>query len=393
MRVLFLSTYAHSGGAAIAAGRLLRAVQAEGVDVSMLTMTRRLPFLAERAVVWAAYGFRRKHLWDSDIALFGQDITSTPEYQAADVVHLHWVNQGFLSLRTIDKIVHSGRRVVWTMHDIWPLAGHWHYGGEAEPLPWLTRHLVNKKRNIYQRAGITFVTPSRWLAETACDGPLAIDNSPSQQDCHSLTRPFPQQSLHTIPNCLDTSLFVPRDKREARAVFGLPADRPLVLFGCQNAADERKGFRYLIEACKSLPAGAADLVLFGARTDEVRALLPQGLCCHDVGTIKGEERMAALYAAADTFVTPSLCDNLPNTVMEAMACGTPCVAFRIGGLPEMIAHRHNGYIAEPRNADDLAAGILYALHTPDLAQAARDKVLSDYDPHRVAQQYIDLYQQ
>ncbi|MDE6151802.1 MAG: glycosyl transferase, partial [Prevotella sp.] len=138
MKILILSTFEKTGGAAIAASRLLCALNRNGADARMLCrrniswgpkVLRKQSWTSifERLAIWIANGFSAKDLWATDIALLGQDITTTREFAEADVIHLHWVNQGFLSLDIIDRIVASGKRIVWTMHDEWPLESVWHY--------------------------------------------------------------------------------------------------------------------------------------------------------------------------------------------------------------------------------------------------------------------------
>ena len=377
----------------------------------------------ERAVIWACNGFTKKDLWATDIALFGQDVTATREYREADVVHLHWVNQGFLSLGTIEKIVRSGKRVVWTMHDEWPLEGTEHYTSPSQATPageitkashealptsptspiapinptnainnLLSRWVQHRKAEIYRSGAITFVTCSRWLKELSERKPLAAG-----------------QRIVSIPNPIDTRLFAPlteEQRNEAAKALGLPQGKKLVLFVAQKVDDERKGIRYLDEAVKILkegPAGPAnpevpenpdrpETLDNPDRPDSPAiAVIAPG---RDIPYINNVEDMALLYACVDVFVTPSLSDNLPNTIMEAMACGTPCVGFNVGGIPEMIDHKENGYVARYRDARDLAEGIRYALageNHAHLSMAARDKVMRCYSEEAVAKQYLAEY--
>ena len=443
MKVLILSTYSRTGGAAIAASRLLHALQGQGVEATMLCrrniragwlrwlcppLARALEkqswaSIMERAVIWACNGFTKKDLWATDIALFGQDVTATREYREADVVHLHWVNQGFLSLGTIEKIARSGKRVVWTMHDEWPLEGTEHYtsptqatlAGEItkashEALPTspisptspiapinptnainslLTRWVQHRKAEIYRSGAITFVTCSRWLKELSERKPLAAG-----------------QRIVSIPNPIDTRLFAPlteEQRNEAAQALGLPQGKKLVLFVAQKVDDERKGIRYLDEAVKKLKAvpdkpAAPEIPEVPENTGNPDSLETADIAViapgRDIPYINKVEDMARLYACVDVFVTPSLSDNLPNTIMEAMACGTPCVGFNVGGIPEMIDHKENGYVARYRDARDLADGIRYALAGENharLSMAARDKVMRCYSEEAVAKQYLEEY--
>jgi len=373
MRVLIVNTTETTGGAAIAATRLMHALQCEGVDVSMAVRQRKFPFYWERLRIFLANRLSKHNLWQVDIANCGEDITLLPTFQQADVIHLHWINQGFLSLKVLEKILQSGKRIVWTLHDQWPYAGVCHYVEECtryqsqcHDCPQLVCPAANdlscrvfrEKRRIYPLGHITFVGCSRWIADEARRSALTQGHR-----------------IVNIPNAIDHTVFHPISQAEARKSFDLPADGKIVLFICQKVTDERKGIRYLQEAVKQLPN--VQVVRVGKGGDfEI----------HD------QQRMAAMYAAADVFVTPSLQDNLPNTIVEAMSCGTPCVGFNVGGIPEMIHHQQDGYVARYCDADDLAAGIRYVLAHPELREAAALTARETYDEHRVAQAYIKEYE-
>ena len=414
MRILLVSTSERTGGAAVAAGRLMEALNNNGekakmivrdkttdsVTVAALRSTRiaRLHFLWERLCIFLALRLSRKHLFEIDIANCGTDITRTKEFREADVVHLHWVNQGMLSLRTIKKIAASGKGVVWTMHDLWPAAGICHYARGCETfrsgcqycplLPGggarrdLSARVARRKAAIYGKDVIQFVTCSRWLESQAKASALLAD-----------------RYVTTIPNAIDTRIFAPGDKKEARRAMGLSADKTVILFVSQRVTDPRKGMTHFVDALNALlrrrPESADDTVVavLGGHSDEVAALLP--LPVMPLGYVSEPRRIAAVYVAADVFVLPSLEDNLPNTIMEAMACGVPCVAFGVGGIPEMIDDGINGYLAAPGDAAALAEGIALAAYGADregLAQAAVTKVRRDYSQHAVARRYLDVYE-
>ena len=154
---------------------------------------------------------------------------------------------------------------------------------------------------------------------------------------------------------------------KVRLQCNLPIDKKLLLFGSLKATDPRKGIDYLMEACRILKekhpelAARVGIVVVGNRADQIRALFPFPVYAIDY--VSDEKQMARLYNAVDAYVTPSLEDNLPNTIVEALSCGIPCVGFNVGGIPEMIDHRRNGYLAEARNAEDLAEGIHFTLET------------------------------
>ena len=413
MKVLIVNTAERTGGAAIAANRLLHALNHHGVEARMLVRDRktdspqvasipqswrlRAKFLWERGVIWLANGLSRQGIFQVDIANCGTDITSLDEFQWADVIHLHWVNQGFLSLKDLDRIFASGKPVVMTLHDQWYFTGICHYSGEcckyksrcydcpqlkSIGMDW-SKRVFDRKRTMYKGRTMAFVGCSRWMADLAKQSPLTAG--------HLVTN---------VPNAIDSGVFAPMNQQEARERHGLPTGKRLVLFGAQRITDERKGFGYLAEACelivKENPNLAAGLgiVVLGGDAQSVKATLP--LPVYAVDYLNGEREIASLYNAADLFVTPSLQDNLPNTIVEALACGTPCVGFDVGGIPEMIDHETNGYVAHYRDSRDLARGIAWCLdgqRLDSLSEAARTKALATYDESTVANRYLDIYKQ
>lgn len=413
MRVLLINTSERIGGAAVACSRLLEALKNNGVKAKMLVRDKqtdhlsviglekswrnRWRFLWERFVIWTHNRFSRQNLFAMDIANAGADITRLPEFEEADVIHLHWINQGMLSLRDIDKILASGKPVVWTMHDMWPVTGICHharecraYQTECHHCPYLqgggsskdlSHRIFLKKQRIYRGRRIHFVACSQWLENLARKSAL-----------------LEGQPVTSIPNPIHVGLFRPGDVREARLRCQLPADKKLILFGSVKITDKRKGIDYLVEACRLLAERRPQLceelgvVVFGQHSDELAALLPFKV--YSMNFVREEQRLADIYRAVDLYVTPSLEENLPNMIMEAMACGTPCVGFNIGGIPEMIDHLHNGYVAQYKSAEDFAQGIRWCLQPEnygELCAEAVRKAVSHYSEGAIAKRYISLY--
>lgn len=412
MKVLLVNTSERIGGAAVACGRLLEALNKQGVEAKMLVRDKQTNhpqvtavghkwwmkgcFVWERFCIWVANRLSRKNLFAVDIANAGIDITRLPIFKEADIIHLHWVNQGMLSLKGIRKILASGKPVVWTMHDMWPCTGICHHARECtfyksscHHCPYLTTNnkhdlsekIFKKKNKNFQVGKISFVACSRWLEELAKESALGKG--------HNITN---------IPNPIDSNLFKPIDKVEARKRCGLPENRKLILFGAVKTTDKRKGIDYLIESCQLLCAKypvlkeKVGVIIVGGQSQELEKLIPFNT--YSMGYVSDGKRMVDIYNAADLFATPSLEENLPNTIMEAMACGTPCVGFRIGGIPEMIDHQKNGYVATYRSAEDFAKGIHWVLDECDyqkLQVEARQKVLNCYSEESVAQRYIEIY--
>jgi len=376
MRVLLVSTSDLAGGGAIAAYRLMEALNNSGVNAKMLVRDKlsssisviqtgtKLPKLLERLQIMA---YLRGKLWQADTADYGIDITKTDEYKKADIIHLHWVNQGMVSLSCLERMIRDGKKIVWTLHDEWPYLGICHYRGdcqekECRKCPILPGSIAHKhylrKQELYKKGNITFVGCSEWITQRA-------------------QQAMPDAHVVHINNCIPHNVFRYIDQQEARKKLDLPLDKKIILFCSQNLKDERKGYTYLQQALEKLST-----------------LNPQlSTICVGKGAryISSPEEMATMYATADVFVIPSLQDNLPNTIAEAMSCGTPCVGFQIGGIPEMIDHQENGYVARYKDVSDLANGIQYVL-SHNLREAALSKASSAFGEAHVAIKYVNVYE-
>lgn len=409
---MIVNTSERTGGAAIAAGRLTEALKSHGIKAKMLVRDKQTDristvalgggwkqvrkFVWERVVIWINSHFRRERLFSVDIANTGNDITRLPEFKEADLIHLHWINQGMLSLKVIRKILASGKPVVWTMHDMWPCTGICHHArtctafhSECGACPMiysqkrkdLSTRIFRQKQRLYASGGIHFVTCSHWLEGMAKQSALLAN-----------------QPVSVIPNPISTTLFHPMKQTEARQKLALPTEGKLILFGSVKLTDKRKGIDYMVEACRLLakqhPALKEQLALVavGMHAAELQPLVPFKV--HNMGYVREEHQLVEIYNAADLYVIPSLDENLPNTIMEAMACGTPCVGFPTGGIPEMIDHLKNGYLTKEHSAEQLAEGIYTLLTTPayeSLSHEAVAKVNACYSERSVANQYGQLY--
>jgi glycosyltransferase involved in cell wall biosynthesis len=203
------------------------------------------------------------------------------------------------------------------------------------------------------------------------------------------------QKITSIPNPIDLHIYNKGNKTEARQRLGLPTDKKLILFASQRATNVNKGMGYLIEACRQLQdIPNLGVIILGGHAEEVTSQL--SIANFPLGYVNDEQRIVDVYNAADVFVLPSLSENLPNTIMEAMACGVPCVGFKVGGIPEEIDHKKNGYVAEYRSSEDLARGIRWILTEADyqaLSDNAVHKVVQNYSQHSVAMKYLDVYHQ
>lgn len=410
MKVVHLSTYDLYGGAAKAAHRLHVALTAAGIDSKMLVRRRE----SDRADVAQPMGQIMK-LWlrlqrRCDRLILAANGGGSAGFSpgavpdglarhirelAPDVVHLHWVADGFFRIETLQKIASP---VVWTMHDMWPFTGGCHYAGSCEAFaaacgrcPALTRPREfdlarrgwERRQLAFAGGKVVFVAPSRWMAEQA--GRSALLRA---------------ADIRIISNGIDTACFAPQDRAVARMKLALPHDKILVLTGAARLTDNtRKGFLHFVSALKLLrtliPPAKVELALFGSRNLGFTEL--EGFKVHNLGVLEGNEALVCAYASSDVFVAPSLEDNLPNTVMEAMAVGIPIVAYDAGGIPEMVDDGKNGLLAPTGLPEALGRALARMLNDESFRngcrQPARDKILDSFGGEKSAAKYRELYEE
>ena len=413
MKVLFINTNESYGGAARAAYRIHQGVRALGVDSRMFVKNKGSQDPNVHALVefepqnplynaiywcinkiknkvqhakWRPYKTTKQKYFLSDLR--GLDIHGALQKVDYDVLHLHWFNNRFIDIRELTKV---HRPIVWTLHDSWAFCGVCHlpmdckqYENHCGVCPMLgssiehdlAYEVFDKKQEIYSNLNLHIVTPSRWLAECAKHSVL-------------LGR-FP---ITVIPNCIDADVYQPMDKKQVREVFGLGLEKKYLLFGAMQATKDRnKGFDLLLGALQQLKDIDVELIVYGSNVDLTKYDIPMPV--HSLGYIRGDKQMAMLYNAADVMIVPSRSENLSNTIMESMSCGTPVVAFDIGGNGDMIDHEQNGYLANEHDTEDLANGISWCINNNAdniLGMNARTKVLNNYTIDKVAEQYKSLY--
>jgi glycosyltransferase involved in cell wall biosynthesis len=409
MKVVHVNAFDGGGGAARAAMRLHRGLLAQGVDSSLITVkpgTREAGVCSPLDKRQQLAAFVKRHAALRLAAL--QKTPSNPIIHSlgqfpsglgrwinesdADVVNLHWVNAETLSIGEIARIK---KPIVWTMHDMWPFMGAEHYDDFDCPGRWRTPYSASNRppnhrgpdldartwaRKARAWSGKTFhlVSPSRWLAGLAKESAL-MGNQPCS----------------VIPNPLDTHVFAPVDQAVARRILGLPQDRKLILFGAIGAtSDLRKGYDLLVSALQALeqnhPDTQAEVMVFGGpRAGEIATV---GMKSHFLGEFHDDLSLRIVYSAADVFVAPSRQDNLPNTVVEAAACGLPTVAFDIGGMSDIITDGATGALAHPYDTAAMATKISRLLNSPVSREVVRDGAVAKFAPHTTIPEYQELYE-
>ena len=396
------------GGASVVSVRLLEALRALGADASMLVvrkagdrpyvhlagnaLSRKLPFLAEHARIFASNGFTRTDLFAASVATDGLPLSRHPLVRDADAVLLNWVNQGMLSLSEIGRMAASGKRVFWTMHDMWNLTGVCHHAGECggylrEPgcghcplmhgragASDLSRRTWLRKRELYSKAGITFVAVSSWLADKCRRSTLMHG-----QRVEVVPNAFPVEDFYTVP-------------KNQGAFPVLPSDKKLIVMGAERLDSPVKGLRYAVEALNRLAGGGCDdamAVFFGGLRDP-HALDGLRLPYVSLGTISDPAALRELYSRASAVLSSSLYETLPGTLIEGQAAGAFPVSFGEGGQPDIITHGRTGYIARYLDTADLAEGLRVALSQPVPREVLRESVAARFSAEAVAGRYLSL---
>jgi glycosyltransferase involved in cell wall biosynthesis len=411
MKVVLLNSSDSEGGAARAAYRLHQGLQGIGVSSQMLVKNKSS---GDRNVVSSQNSIANKFdkiistLSNSPLRLYPErnPVIFSTEWlpdslpgQVAkiepDIINLHWVCGGYLQVESIPKF---NQPLVWTLHDMWPFTGGCHYSEDCERYTQscgscpqlhsnkesdLSRWVWQRKAQAWKKLNLTLVSPSVWLAKCANSSSL-----------------FKDFRVEVIPNGINTQKYKPINRHWARAILNLPQDKQIVLFGGAGGTGDRwKGFNLLVPALQSLSKSGwkdrIELLVFGSSEPENPIEL--GFKTHYLGRLADDISLATVYAAADIFVAPSVIDNLPNTVMEALACGIPCAAFNIGGMPDLIEHCSNGYLAKPYETEDLARGIAWVLEDAErhqkLCRSARLKVEEKFTLEVQAREYKNLYEE
>lgn len=411
MKVLLLNTNDSGGGAAIGAVRLTNALNEAGIDATLGVVNKQSDNPHCVDVMKKHIFFKRAFFAVLEKILFSFFKTSNSILHSlnwyskidvkkinesdCDIVHLHWINGNMISIRDIAKIT---KPLVWTMHDSWVCCGAEHHpnilenderytqGYTRDNKPKSTkgldicRHVYNRKKKYFAGMNkLQFIAPSEWECSVLKGSKL-----------------FGNNKCTVIHNLIDRTVFKPLDnKDEIKRKLGLSPDKKVIGFGAAYDVDNPrslKGGRYLLDALKKLPNPSEyQFLIFGranekfTRNIEIDALY--------MGYIGDPAKMAELYNLCDVFVCPSVIENLPYTCLEAICCGTPVAAFNTGGIPDVVEHKYNGYLAKPFDTDDLAVGIRYVLENKAaLSQNALIKAERDFDSRTLVQKHVEVYE-
>ncbi|GAA4883851.1 hypothetical protein GCM10023311_02650 [Flaviramulus aquimarinus] len=416
MKILIVNTYDY-GGAANACLRLHDGLLKSGVDSKVILMQKsnRIPktYLVQpkqKTLFQKVKKLFRKSLIElkikkkktskeeafvkhrsSKLELFSfpfsdYDITENEWYKEADIINLHWV-AGFLDYKSFFK--KNTKPVVWTLHDMNPFTGGEHYletiidmdtqgnpilrEKEAVENQYETHYLNFKNQLFKNNKNITIVAPSKWLVNEA-----------------KASSVFTSSKVLHIPYGIDKNIYNLRNKDFSRNVLGIPKDKKVVLFVAESINNNhRKGFHFLKKAFAELKDDNVVLCAVGSKKVAIKSL--NNLI--ELGVINDEKMMSMAYSAADVFVIPSLMDNLPNTVLESLMCGTPVIGFAVGGITDMVQNEINGYLVNTINSEALKNTLLKFLNNDVVFNSSeiRSKAIENYDLMLQANRYINLY--
>jgi len=406
MKILIVNSYDFVGGAARAAYRLHKSLLAFGVESQMLVQFKTTD---DYSIISETKAFKKfliklssftdnlplkKYKTDTIFSCNRSSIANTVakiNSLKPDLVHLHWINQGMINISELSSI---RAPILWTLHDNWAFTGGCHIMWEcinykdrcghcprlaSQKESDLSRKNWNIKNKSYSKIpNLCIISPSRWLGDCAKES--------------SLLKSF--KHVH-LPNVIDTNLFKPIDKRTARNILNLPEDPKIVLFGAMSSTkDINKGFDLLSEALNKLKTNNLEFVVFGGSENPDTPSFKYPV--HYLGRLYDDVTLQLVYSAADVMVVPSRQENLSYAIMESLSCGTPVVAFNIGGNSDLIDHLKNGFLAKSFDTTDLANGIDWVLthdQYSEISHNARHKILTQFDGAVLTPKFLKLYEE
>ena len=411
MKTLFISSFSHPASGASALHRLIKGLQRIGHECHLLTANKHFGGVLTHKPQ-PSRGLQGKLDWLAARALrrivpfyylpSEAGYIDTIREIAPDVINIHWTHGSFfVPIHLLPQVITTSP-VVWTVHDMWPMTGGCFYtyqcakynegcrscpqGGALRLFPGATALSWQIKRRLYQELGeLTLVAPSQWLADLLRESTL-----------------FSKARVVHIPYSVDTDELQPVDQAVARQILGIEEESHVIFLLAKG--NYRKGEDLFLKAlsyyCSSLTPKEEKLTVLVAGGHALEwnvPSLPSDIRILPVGLIQNHRLLALCYSCADIFVLPTRADNLPSSILESLACGTPIVSFRVGGVPEEIDEGETGYLAQAENYEDLALGMYKILHDKQLLRQMRSRcrevALDKFTLHVQARRYEELFKQ
>lgn len=401
MKVVHLSYKDTEEGAAIAVERLCKALINENIDSKMLVQSKVSDYQFVHTIVHSKFEkikamFRigcdqianillSKNKNDHyTLFLFGSNLYKNKLIKEADIIHLHWINRGYVSLKTLKWLSKYNKPVIWTLHDSWVFTGGCHMTETCEKyktgceycdqmkLKKLSKRNVIKKKKVFDKLNLNIVAPSIWMKDRAMNSLL-----------------LREKNIKVIPNCIDTTIFKPIDKKLVRDILNLPKDKKILLFFMSK--NKRKGNSFIDIALSRLDnIYDYEIISFGSSFVYQDIFNDKMIKCF--GKVNDGYMLSLLYNAADVYISPALEEPFGQTYIEAMACGTPCVGFDFSGPKDIIDHKESGYLAKYMNEEDLALGIKFCIDNYiALSKNSVKKVNREFSYEVVARRHLDFY--
>lgn len=404
--VLHISNHDSSGGAGLAAYRLHSELRKVSINSRMIVAYKSSfdtnifqfdPFSYNRLIRKLEVLLRRfteKRGYQNIFFLSNHLLANHKWIKQADIINIHHIQGGYFSVSLIPELARR-KKVVWTFHDMWPITGYcaysrdcdrWKFGcgncpllGEYGEIPRDTSALMwQAKKKLYPKQKLTIISPSQWLATKVKSSPL-----------------LEESNIVVIPHGVNLDLFKPlADRQQIRAELGLPIDSKIIMFSAYSIGNRRKGSDLLLKALYEVNSSGISnvyVVFVGSGEIDIKSPFP----IVKTGLVRDEELLAKYYGSADLFVLPTREDNLPLVILESLACGTPVVAFRVGGVPEAVTHMKTGYLAMPEDDRDLALGMKLLLLDDstrrEMSILAREDARQRFDIRRQVMSYLSVY--
>ncbi len=370
MRILHLNTHA-SGGSYEYAALLSSALAEQGIESHVLCKSSPSTELGRSLldrIVRRSYVSLSTQPWHGTRRLLSPP--RPEELDGIDVVHLHMVADWFDVPRWLETLPRR-MGVVISVHDMWHVTGGCflyrgcdRYTNQAHPcdpcpiLRWPANRFLAKAANwrklrAYRNSGARMVANSHWLAEIAGRSPIAKASG----------------GVRVIPPGIDTTVFKPQDKNLCREHLDLPADAFVIVTGGASLNDANKNVPWLFEQLSRLPDLQGVIIL---AIGEGAVPVPKGLNVRFTGGIRARYDLSRLFAAGDVFVSASLMETYGLTLVEAMACGTPAVAFRVGGIPEAAPDGQAAILCAPQDGAALVEALMKLRDSPQLRERLGD---------------------
>lgn len=385
MKIVHINHADNIGGAAIAAYRLSIAMCRAGVDSKMLVyrnlrendpmvvglLSSRLSLFFHQVrirllTLFIKYYF--KPFGTFSIPYSGMSIHNHPLVKSADVIILHWVSSGMMTMKELERILSLGKPVFWMMHDSYPYTGGCHFFWECDRYTKgcedclligrnCGRGIAHKeflnKAGVFRYKNLRFIGPSQW-----------------EVDCAKRSSLLKGKTVDVCRNVIDTELFRRKNVEDLKSKIGLDAHKNTILFSAVSVKDVYKGLHFLLEAINMLPPEKYQCVILGADSSDL-SLEMKTFC---LGYIRDEQQMSEIYNLADVFVLPSLAESFSLVIAEAMACGVPCVGFNCTAIPGLISHKKNGYLAKYKSSESLAEGVRWICEESDYRSLSDESV-------------------